>query len=155
MASTISTVIVDYLVERLKKVSPEITSVVVVPFVLGGQRFVPGAEEFSPGRRSRYLPLARHRDLGVLHDKLEEGQATRGWLGRRRNPFLNPLVYLAYVFYRKPRRYLASASQNFLLPRSPNSCSCSPSLIRSSPSCPGYYLATSFIRVDASLYLCT
>jgi hypothetical protein len=93
----LSSVIVDYLLESLEKVSTEVPSVFVVPFVPGGQHLVPGAEKRSPGRNIGLSSLAWYHDVGLLHDELEEGQATRGWLRCRRKVSLETLVYLAHV----------------------------------------------------------
>src|SRR5215218_5759559 len=41
----------------------------------------------------------------MLHDELEEGQATRGWLRRRRKVSLKTLVYLAHLLTGIPRRH--------------------------------------------------
>jgi len=75
--AVISIAVVDYLIERLKKVSPKVSSVLIVPFVPDGQQLVPRPYKRSPGQTFRYTSLARYRDLGLLHDELEEGQATR------------------------------------------------------------------------------
>ena len=80
-----SPVIVNYLVECLAKVSVKVPSVAVAPFVPGGQRLVPGAEELGIGQYNGCFPLARHCDLGVFHDTLKQGHATAGWLRRCRD----------------------------------------------------------------------
>ena len=93
----ISIVVVDYLVKRLEKVSPKVPSVLIAPFVPGGQCLVPGAEKRSPGQKGGYSSLAWYRDLKLLQDKLEEARRRRDGCGFVRKSLLR-LLYTWLTF---------------------------------------------------------